>query len=111
MPLRMWTKDDWEDRQKLRQAFVEHYAHIREIVQKENLLEWRPQDGYEPICKFLGKPVPNEPFPNINKGDAAAQMHKPLAYIRAVTLLKSYLKWPAITGAVVLAAGWYARRG
>jgi hypothetical protein len=23
-------------------------------------------DGWEPLCKFLGKPVPNVPFPHVN---------------------------------------------
>lgn len=27
-------------------------------------------EGWEPLCKFLGVPVPNEPFPRAN--DAAA---------------------------------------
>ena len=42
---------------------------IRGLVPKERLLEWSAEDGWEPLCKFLGKEVPNEPFPRIN--DAA----------------------------------------
>lgn len=110
MPLRMWTHDDWTDREALRKTFHDHYAHIREIVPKENLLEWVPQDGYEPICTFLGKPVPEEPFPYINKGDSAAEMHKAIGYIRAVILLGQYLKKPVLFGAVSLGAWWYMRR-
>lgn len=107
MPLRMWTNDDWEDRQKLRQTFIDHYAHIREVVPKDNLLEWVPQDGYEPICNFLGAPVPSEPFPHINSGDHAANMHKPLAYIRMPAVFGPYLKWPALAGAAALIAWYY----
>lgn len=33
---------------------------------RERLLEWSVKDGWEPLCKFLGKPVPDEPFPNGN---------------------------------------------
>lgn len=96
MPLQMWTGGDWENRAKMKKAFMEHYVHIREVVPKQNMIEWVPQDGYEPICKLLGKAVPDEPFPNINKGDAAAQFHKPIAYVRLAILLASYLKWPAL---------------
>lgn len=40
---------------------------IRGLVPKERLLEWSVEDGWEPLCKFLGKPVPeNEPFPHAN---------------------------------------------
>jgi hypothetical protein len=26
------------------------------------------KDGWAPLCEFLGKPVPNEPFPHLNEG-------------------------------------------
>lgn len=39
---------------------------IRGLVPKERLLEWSVEDGWEPLCSFLGKPVPKEPFPNVN---------------------------------------------
>lgn len=40
---------------------------IRGLVPKEKLLEWNVEDGWEPLCKFLEKVVPNEPFPHANK--------------------------------------------
>ena len=30
------------------------------------LLVWNIKDGWEPLCKFLGKPVPTEPMPREN---------------------------------------------
>lgn len=39
---------------------------IRGLVPKERLLEWTVEDGWEPLCEFLGKPVPDEPFPHTN---------------------------------------------
>ena len=33
------------------------------------LLEWTVLDGWEPLCEFLGKEVPDESFPHVN--DAA----------------------------------------
>ncbi|KAK4225773.1 hypothetical protein QBC38DRAFT_481997 [Podospora fimiseda] len=44
----------------------EHCAMIRGLVPKERLLEWYIEDGWEPLCKFLGKPVPDVPFPHAN---------------------------------------------
>ncbi|KAI6849851.1 hypothetical protein KC332_g2641 [Hortaea werneckii] len=46
--------------------YREHCAMIRGMVPPERLLEWSVEDGWEPICKFLGKPVPQEPFPRVN---------------------------------------------
>jgi hypothetical protein len=39
---------------------------IRGLVPKERLLEWYIDDGWEPLCKFLGKPVPGVEFPHAN---------------------------------------------
>ena len=30
------------------------------------MLEWKIQDGWEPLCEFLGVPVPDQPFPRTN---------------------------------------------
>jgi len=37
--------------------------NIRNGVKKSQLLEFQISDGWEPLCKFLGVPVPNVPFP------------------------------------------------
>lgn len=39
---------------------------IRGLVPKERLLEWYIDDGWEPLCEFLGKPVPDVEFPHAN---------------------------------------------
>ena len=46
----------------------EHCDMIRGILRNEpdRLLEWTVQDGWEPLCKFLDRPVPEEPFPHVN---------------------------------------------
>ncbi|KAK4207830.1 P-loop containing nucleoside triphosphate hydrolase protein, partial [Rhypophila decipiens] len=51
-----------------RGVYYEHHAMIRGLVPKERLLEWYIDDGWEPLCRFLGKPVPppNVPFPHAN---------------------------------------------
>ncbi|RYP52338.1 hypothetical protein DL769_010695 [Monosporascus sp. CRB-8-3] len=53
-----------------------HNAHIRKVVPKERLLEMEVQDGWEPLCKFLGKPIPDEPFPRSNEAAAVQQRFK-----------------------------------
>lgn len=52
-----------------RMAYIRHYREIREAVPKDQLLDLQLKDGWEPLCKFLGKEVPSIPFPHIN--DAA----------------------------------------
>ncbi|KAF3491812.1 uncharacterized protein GIQ15_01329 [Arthroderma uncinatum] len=48
------------------QVLTEHCEMIRSIVPEDQLLEWDVEDGWEPLCKFLGKEVPDIPFPNTN---------------------------------------------
>jgi hypothetical protein len=38
----------------------------RGLVPKERFLEWSVEDGWEPLCHFLGKEVPTTTFPNGN---------------------------------------------
>ncbi|KAI1429064.1 hypothetical protein F5Y12DRAFT_710619 [Xylaria sp. FL1777] len=50
--------------------YSEYNQLVREEARKRGrpVLEWKPQDGWVPICKFLGKPVPPAalPFPHCN---------------------------------------------
>ncbi len=48
-----------------KQKFVEHNQHIKKIVPKEKLLLWKPQEGWEPLERFLGQKAPNEEFPHV----------------------------------------------
>lgn len=56
---------------------------IRGLVPKDRLLEWSVEDGWEPLCEFLGKTVPDEPFPHVNSaaGWAGQEMRIGKKYI------------------------------
>ena len=58
--------DRLDDRDACIAAFEQHNARVRREVPSDRLLEWRASDGWEPICKALGLPVTNEPFPRTN---------------------------------------------
>lgn len=47
-------------------AFERHNAEVRRTIAPERLLEFQAKDGWEPLCAFLGVPVPDEPFPRTN---------------------------------------------
>ncbi|KAF9877042.1 hypothetical protein CkaCkLH20_05308 [Colletotrichum karsti] len=70
-----WTtifKGDFEKNGK--EVFLAHNEHIRKLVPADNLLEFRMSDGWEPLCKFLGCPVPNTPFPYVNEVKESDQL-------------------------------------
>jgi len=39
---------------------------VKATVPAERLLVWDPQEGWEPLCQFLGVEVPGEPLPRLN---------------------------------------------
>ncbi|KAI1871046.1 hypothetical protein JX265_006086 [Neoarthrinium moseri] len=47
-----------------------HNAWVRQQVPKDKLLEMDLAAGWEPLCRFLGKPVPTKPFPRANDREA-----------------------------------------
>ncbi|KAJ5772585.1 hypothetical protein N7520_003114 [Penicillium odoratum] len=64
------------------------------------VLEHEPQDGWEPLCKFLGKEVPeNEPYPHLND---AAEIRK----ITRILYGRGILSWIALIGVTFGTAKW-----
>jgi hypothetical protein len=47
-------------------AMERHNEEVRRSVPSERLLVWSPADGWEPLCEFLGLPVPQTPLPHVN---------------------------------------------
>ncbi|CAI6090459.1 unnamed protein product [Clonostachys chloroleuca] len=58
-----------EARRNARETYLSHPRRIRELVPPGQLLEYRLGDGWEPLCEFLGKEVPDVEFPWLNEAD------------------------------------------
>ena len=66
------------DRDACIEAFNRHNAEVRQRVPDSRLLEWRPGDGWEPLCRALDLPVPDRPFPHANsKGEFVQALNGP----------------------------------
>jgi len=48
--------------------FEEYVAEVKATVPAERLLVFSVTEGWEPLCEFLGEPVPDELFPHENVG-------------------------------------------
>ena len=46
--------------------FNAHNEEVRRSVPNERLLVYEPGEGWEPLCDFLGLPVPAAPYPKVN---------------------------------------------
>jgi len=60
-----WGADP-RDRDASIRRFNENNARVLAEAPKERLLVWRAGDGWEPLCRALELPVPDEPFPRAN---------------------------------------------
>ena len=49
------------------QIFQAHVSHVIENVDPERLLVYDVKQGWEPLCVFLAREVPDEPFPRLNQ--------------------------------------------
>ncbi|KAI0015682.1 hypothetical protein F4780DRAFT_51174 [Xylariomycetidae sp. FL0641] len=79
--------------------------YVRSLVPKERLLEMELREGWEPLCKFLDKPIPNEPLPHANDAKAAEEYAKKV-------LTKSLLVWAGIlsvSGSALYGGFWMWR--
>lgn len=67
--------DILERREELKQKFLQHIEHVESIVKPKNLLILNLGEGWEKICPFLKKQVPEGiPYPHSNKGDDFSSM-------------------------------------
>jgi hypothetical protein len=55
-----------DNRDAMTAAYKRHNDAVRAAIPAERLLEWSPEQGWEPICARLGVAVPDEPFPATN---------------------------------------------
>ncbi|HZE32702.1 MAG TPA: sulfotransferase, partial [Actinoallomurus sp.] len=56
----------FEDMDHAIEVFNEHNEAVRREISPDRLLVFEVAQGWEPLCAFLGVPVPDEPFPRTN---------------------------------------------
>ena len=54
------------------EVFNSHVAEVKRFVPPDRLLVFDVKEGWSPLCAFLDKPIPDNPFPNVN--DAAMML-------------------------------------
>ena len=64
---RFTGRRDWDDAATMKAAYERHNAEVRRSAPRDRLLEWRAADGWGPLCRALGLPVPAQPFPRVNR--------------------------------------------
>ncbi|MFC6931015.1 sulfotransferase [Actinomadura yumaensis] len=56
-----------DDRAHVLKVFERHITEVTSAIPPERLLVLDVREGWEPLCAFLGEPVPDVPFPEANE--------------------------------------------
>ena len=84
----MSEPDGWLEKQ-----YEAHNQLVEDAVPKDKLLVFNVKEGWDPLCEFLGKEVPQEPFPNVNES-------KDLKQATAIMRVVSYGWLPLFLGSM-----------
>lgn len=57
------------DQEFMCKLFDDHYEQVKRTIPADRLLIYDLGSGWDPICKFLGKDVPDEPYPSTNSSE------------------------------------------
>jgi Sulfotransferase domain len=71
-----WHPADAEnhDRDRMIRRMTDHNAKVKQTIEPGRLLTFEAAQGWEPLCAFLGLPVPGTPFPHINSTEEFKKM-------------------------------------
>lgn len=58
-----------DDRDYAIGLYEKHNAEVRAGISADRLLEYNLGDGWDPLCRLLGRGTPNEPYPSGNDSD------------------------------------------
>jgi Sulfotransferase domain len=62
------------DRAFMTDWFTRRNQQVIDALPPQRLLVFSPKHGWEPLCAFLGVPIPKEPFPRVNSRDELSQV-------------------------------------
>ena len=74
--------------------YEEHVEEVKASVPSEKLLVFNVKEGWQPLCTFLGLPVPEIPFPNINDKKATER----------INIILKVIIWTVMVGTPLLLA-------
>jgi hypothetical protein len=97
-------KGTMTDRARAIAHYGQHIEEVKAHVPPEKLLVFSVDEGWEPLCSFLGVPVPDTAFPNVNDraaikkviGDITRGAYVIVAGLAAGAALLAGLAWWAL---------------
>ncbi|KAH5573193.1 hypothetical protein HBI24_202420 [Parastagonospora nodorum] len=81
-----------------------HVEYLKRVVPEERLVWYDVREGWGPLCKALGKEVPEQEFPRVNDGKAIEELAMRM-------ILRGLGRWALVLMSVgVGVAGWWMAR-
>jgi hypothetical protein len=71
-------KGRFRDRHHAIATFEKNISQVQAAFGEGRLLSYQIGDGWDPLCRFLDKPIPNQPFPRSNSTADFTEMMKRL---------------------------------
>ena len=72
------------DKEKWIAAYQAHVESVKQTVPSERLVIYRIEEGWEPICKLLNLPIPDETFPRVTFEDEESLREKIKSFVGLV---------------------------
>lgn len=83
-----------------RVSYNRHIEWLKETVPADRLVFLEVKDGWEPLCKALGKEIPDAPFPRINDSEAIDKF-------AAKTAKRGLIRWSVLLAAIGVGLALY----
>ncbi|OOF93926.1 hypothetical protein ASPCADRAFT_209179 [Aspergillus carbonarius ITEM 5010] len=80
--------------------YHQHIAWLKEVVPSDRLVFFDVKEGWEPLCKALGKDVPDIPFPRINDSKAIDQ-------VAEYHIKRGLKRWAGAFAVVGIVTAWF----
>ncbi|KAK4500190.1 hypothetical protein PRZ48_008376 [Zasmidium cellare] len=75
------------------------WVHVTCAARGKKVLEWEPEDGWQPLCEFLGRKVPHGmEFPRLNEGEEIRKL-------KGVLVRQGLVAWGKLLGAALVIVG------
>lgn len=93
--IRGWWKVQSKDEMQAlaKRMYTSHYDFVRNNTLKARLLEYKLGDGWEPLCCFLDKEIPDVDFPKVNDGEHMKELLTLIARRSMWNILQRLGKW------------------
>lgn len=77
---------------------INHINWVKKIVPPERLHFFDVKEGWEPLCKILDLPIPDQPFPRANEQAAMKELARELQW-------QVLYRWGMILAGLCIAVG------